>query len=86
MRPRTFSPPTTRTRIVEPRWLQEDAVGATSVWGEVEYRALIENPNVTSITGLAPRTGVETLLSSPKSRARLSTCSPTIMRSHSSNS
>ena len=44
------------------RVLQEDAVGVKSVWGEVEYRALIENPKVTSITAIDPRTGVETLL------------------------
>jgi len=44
------------------RVLQEDAVGVRSVWGRVEYDALIQNPNVTSITAIDPRTGLETLL------------------------
>jgi hypothetical protein len=44
------------------RVLQEDRVGVTSVWREVEFKALKHNPNITSITAIDPRTGLETLL------------------------
>lgn len=37
--------------------LQETAVPTNSVWAQVEYPALMANPNVTSITAVSPGTG-----------------------------
>ena len=36
--------------------------GEGSVWGQVEWDALIRNPNVRSITSINPDTGAEVLL------------------------
>lgn len=44
------------------RVLQEDGVRVGSVWAQVEYPALISNPNVTSITAINPLTGDQSLL------------------------
>ena len=44
------------------RVLQDDAVRVNSVRAEVEFPALKANPNVTSIRGVDPRTGGETVL------------------------
>ncbi|MEO8179069.1 MAG: pre-toxin TG domain-containing protein [Deltaproteobacteria bacterium] len=44
------------------RVLQQDAVRADRVWAEVEYKTLLDNPNVKSITAVDPRTGGEILL------------------------
>jgi Flp pilus assembly pilin Flp len=44
------------------RVLQGDSVGVGRVWGKDEFPALINNPNVKSITAVDPRTGQEILL------------------------
>jgi hypothetical protein len=44
------------------RVLQGDTVRTTSVWAEVEYPALINNPNVSSIRAVDAKTGREVLL------------------------
>ena len=44
------------------RVLQADSVGVGRVWGKDEFPALINNPNVKSITAVDPRTGQEILL------------------------
>lgn len=44
------------------RVLQTDAVRVNSIWAEVEFPALIANPNVTSLTAVNPETGIEVLL------------------------
>ncbi len=42
--------------------LQESGVRVSSIWAQVEYKALIDNPEVTSITAVDPLTGLRTLL------------------------
>jgi Flp pilus assembly pilin Flp len=44
------------------RVLQQDSVGVGRVWGKEEFPALINNPKVTSITAVDPRTGAQILL------------------------
>lgn len=44
------------------RVLQGDAIRTKSVWAEVEYPALINNPNVSSIRAVNTKTGSEVLL------------------------
>jgi RHS repeat-associated protein len=44
------------------RVLQDETVRIESVWATVEYKALKENPNVTSIVAVNPHTGKETVL------------------------
>jgi filamentous hemagglutinin len=44
------------------RVLQGVDVRVGSVWAEVEYPALISNPNVTSITSINPATGEQVVL------------------------
>ncbi|MEO8183600.1 MAG: hypothetical protein ABI895_32615 [Deltaproteobacteria bacterium] len=41
------------------RVLQSESVGVKSTWAEVEYRALMDNPNIKSITAIDPASGVE---------------------------
>jgi hypothetical protein len=45
--------------------LQETEVGVNSVWAQVEYRAFIENVNVTSITAAFTNRQLDPLWSRP---------------------
>jgi hypothetical protein len=42
--------------------LQSSAVRSNSIWAEVEWKALVSNPNVSSITAIDPSTGDTSLL------------------------
>ncbi len=44
------------------RVLQTDAVGVSSIWGRIEFKCLVANPNVSSITAVNPETGAQILL------------------------